>query len=215
MIVKTGNKEVSTFEGNKIAYNVNLHYLGGIALFMTRRKGEAETFEPTLTIYVDADVHEALAKQIAIPSHVIFNSEVAGWETNSKTTKPNRRIWHAAVIFDDKTPAADFENGVSTTVTLWEEGAETGFDLGQVSREGKFSAAFSDKEIATLEAGKMWLTLTVGNYMTLAKRRGSEIGCRGHVARLGGPVEVAVGRGGQAQVLLRSAAIRRRFARSS
>ncbi len=80
------------------------------------------------------------------------------------------------MVFDDKKPAADFENGVSTTVTLWEEGVEAGIDLGRVNHEGKFSAAFSDREIATLEAGRMWLTLTVGNHMTIAKRDDPRLG---------------------------------------
>ena len=74
------------------------------------------------------------------------------------------------MIFEDKQPAADFEYGLSTSVTLWEEDAETGFDLGKVSHLGQFSAAFSEKEIADLKAGKMWLTLTVGNRLTPANK---------------------------------------------
>ncbi len=46
VIVKTGTQEVGTFKGNKIEYNVNLHYLGGIALAMTRRNATAETLNP-------------------------------------------------------------------------------------------------------------------------------------------------------------------------
>jgi len=170
VIFKKEKKEVRTFKRDRIDYNVNFHFLGGIALAMTRRNGEAETYEPTLTIYVDASSSSTLSKQITIPKNIIVKSEVPGWEVKSRATKPKRRLWHAEVIFDDKKPAADFENGLSTKVTLWEEHAETGFDLGKVSNFGQFSAAFSEKEIADLKAGKMWLTLTVGNHLTAAKK---------------------------------------------
>jgi hypothetical protein len=87
-----------------------------------------------------------------------------------RTTVPTRTLWHAEVIFDDRKPAADFENGLSTNVTLWEGDAQTRFNLGNVNRLGQFSAAFSEKEISELKAGKMWLTLTVGNQMTAPKK---------------------------------------------
>ena len=131
---------------------------------------EAETYDPTLTIYVDASADSAWLKETAIPDNIIIDSEVAGWPVKGKATKPNRRLWHAEVIFDDKKPAADFENGLSAKVTLWEQDAETGFDLGMVSHKGQFSAAFSEEEIADLKADKTWLTLTVGNYMTAARK---------------------------------------------
>ena len=166
VIIEKETNEVRTFKGDKIGYNVNFHFLGGIALAMTRRNGEAETYEPTLTIFVDANTHQSLAKQLTIPDNLIVKSDVAGWEAKGRVTSPNRMLWYAEVIFDDKKPAADFENGLSTKVTLWEGDTETGFDLGNVSHLGQFSAAFSEKEIAELKAGRMWLTLTVGNQMT-------------------------------------------------
>jgi len=170
VIIETEKKEVRTFKRDKIDYNVNFHFLGGIALAMTRRNGGAETCEPTLAIYVNANAPQSLSKQITIPDNIIVKSEIPAWEVKGSATKPKRRLWHAEVIFDDKKPAADFENGLSTKVTLWGEDAETGFDLGNVSHLGQFSAAFSEKEVADLKAGKMWLTLTVGNHMTAAKK---------------------------------------------
>jgi hypothetical protein len=175
MTIKQRKKEVRTFQGNKIDYNVNFHFLGGIVLGVMRRKGEAETYEPTLTIYVDADADGVWLREIAIPDNIVVSSEVTGLPVESKATKPNRTLWHAEVVFDDKKPAADFEHGVSTKVTLWEEGAETGFDLGTVSYKGQFSAAFSEQEIARLKTGSMWLTLTVGNQLTAAKKDDAEL----------------------------------------
>jgi hypothetical protein len=168
LLVKAGKPKVRTFKGQQIKYNVNLHYLGGIALAMTRLKGTADTLEPTMTIYIDPDTDSP--DRPMIPQSVIVQSEAEGWKVDSTAKKPSRKLWHAKVAFDNDQPAADFENGVSTYVTLWEEGKEAGFRLGTVDREGQFRSAFSDKEIAFLEAGKMRLTLTVGNYMTEQRR---------------------------------------------
>ena len=45
--------EVRTFHGDKVDYNVNYHCAGGLSLYFARSKEEAETYEPTLTIFVD------------------------------------------------------------------------------------------------------------------------------------------------------------------
>jgi hypothetical protein len=170
IITKKGKGEVRTFHGDKVDYNVNLHYLGGIALFMTRDKGEAETCEPTLTIFVDPAADQTFWKKIALPDSVIVKNEAANCPLKGKATKPKRKVWFARVRFDDAAPAADFEHGVSTKVTLWEKNAKAGIQLGDVDREGCFHAAFSDKEIADMKAGKSWLTVTVGNWLTEARK---------------------------------------------
>ena len=170
IIIKKGKGEARTFHGDKIDYNVNLNYLGGIALFMTREKGEAETYEPTLTIFADPADGQGFWKKIALPDSVILINETANCPLKSKATKPKRKVWFSRVRFDDSTPAADFETGVSTKVTLWEKNVKAGIQLGQIDREGGFHAAFSDKEIADLKAGKSWLTLTVGNWLTEARK---------------------------------------------
>ena len=72
--------------------------------------------------------------------------------------------------FEDGTPATDFEHGVSTKVTLWEKGVKAGVLLGGVSHMGFFHVPFSDQEIEDLKSGDSWLTLTVGNGLTKAKR---------------------------------------------
>jgi hypothetical protein len=168
--IKQSKKDVRTFKGDKIEYNVKLHVLGGIALGRARRGGAPETHDPTLTIFVDPDVDRAWWKTTKIPGNLIVSSEVPNWPVKSKAAKPKRRRWYAQVIFADETPAADFENDVLSRVTLWEKDGEGGFNLGKVSHKGTFSAAFSKNEIAQLKAGKMWLTLTVGNHRTFAKK---------------------------------------------
>jgi hypothetical protein len=169
IIIKNEKPEVKTFSGDKIDYNVDFHYLGGIALFMTREKGEAETYEPTLTIFVDPAAGQAFWKKIALPDNIVLNNQAANCPWKGKAAKPKRKVWYARVNFEDSTPAADFEHGVHTGVTLWEKDVKAGIDLGEVNNKGQFSAAFSDKEIADLKAGKLWLTLTVGNWMTEAR----------------------------------------------
>jgi hypothetical protein len=170
IIIKNEKKEVKTFSGDKVDYNVNFHFLGGIALFMTQRKREAETYEPTLTIFVDPAADQAFWKNIALLDNIILNNEAANCPWKGKATKPERQVWFARVNFDDSTPAADFEHGVHTKVTLWEKNVKAGIQLGEVDREGRFHAAFSEKEIADLKAGKSWLTLTLGNWLTEAKK---------------------------------------------
>ncbi len=168
IIIKKGKGEAKTFGGNKIDYNVNLHDIGGIA-FLMQRKGEAETCEPTLTIFADPAADQGFWKKITLPDSVVLMNEAANCPLESKATKPKRKVWFARVRFDDAKPAVDFESDVSTKVTLWEKNVKAGIQLGKIGREGYFHAAFSDKEIADLKAGKSWLTLTVGNWLTEAR----------------------------------------------
>ena len=163
--IKRGERKVQSFKGEQIGYNLQFHFWGGIALSVTQSKGEAETYDPTLTIYIDPAADLALLKQIPIPDNVILQSEIANWP-KGKATKAKRTLWYAAVQFEEGGAAADFENNVTTTVILWKQDQQDGYDLGRVSHEGFFSAAFSAEEIADLKAGRLWLTLTVGNYLT-------------------------------------------------
>lgn len=170
LTIKKGKPEANTFNKDKISYNVHFYLLDGIALAMTRQKGLAETLEPTLTIYLDVADDLAPLRQIRIPDHLIAKSEVRGWPVKNTATKAKRRVWHTEVVFDNKRPAVDFETGLSTTVTLWEKEVRHGFNLGKVGDKGQFNAAFSKNEFEALKAGQMWLTLTVGNWLTKAKR---------------------------------------------
>lgn len=170
LTIKKGKPDATTFnKAKKIAYNAKLFVIDGIALAMTRQKGQAETLEPVLTIYVGASDDLALLKQIRIPDNLIATSEVPGWPVKTTATKVQRKAWHAEVVFDNKLPAVDFETGLSTTVTLWEEDAHRGVNLGKVGHKGQFNAPFSQQEIEALKSGQMWLTLTVGNWLTKAK----------------------------------------------
>jgi hypothetical protein len=169
LIIKNEKKEIRTFNGDKVDYSVNFHFLGGIALAVTREKGDAETYEPTLTISVDPAADQAFWKKVALPDNIILINETANCPLKGKAIKPKRSVWFARMNFDDSTPAADFGHGVHTIVTLWEKGVKTGIQLGKVNHEGHFHAAFSEKEIADLKAGKSWLTLTVGNWLTEAR----------------------------------------------
>jgi len=170
VIIRQRPEAVKTFDGVQVDYNVTFHYLGGIVLGMMRREDKAETYEPTLTIFVDPQVAEKLANAVVLPDTMVVESEVSQWPPQSHATRPQRKLWHAAVNFDNKQPAADFENGLATTVTLWKDGSNAGYDLGYISHDGLFHAAFSADEIAQLKAGTMWLTLTVGKPLTKAAK---------------------------------------------
>lgn len=170
VVIKEGIPEVSSFGDDQIKYNVNFHYLGGIARSVRRGDAKAETYEPTLTIYVDPETQADLSQQIRIPSNVILKSDSDTWEGGGRNTVPKRELWYANIVFDDQEPATDFESGLSTRVTLWEEGEEEGIRLGGVNRTGQFKTPFSEGEIARLKNGELWLTLTVGNHFTAARR---------------------------------------------
>ncbi len=165
-----GQEHVETFGGQKISYNVNLHVQGGIARGMAGREQSPDTFEPTLTVWVETAVDEAFWKKITLPGNVILHSEVAQCPLVGKAAKPERNVWFAQVQFDNGSPAADFEHGVSTKVTFWEKSAEGGINLGEVGHDGYFSAAFSEKELVDLKTGAAWLTLTMGNWAAEARR---------------------------------------------
>lgn len=168
--LKAGNKQVKSFKKDKIDYNVNLHLLGGIALHRSRRTASPDTNEPALTVYVDPNTVQDLLKQILLPANIILNNEIANCSLEGKAIKPKRKVWHTKVQFEDATPAADFEHGLSTKVTLWEKDDETGINLGKINHKGDFFAVLSDDEIADLKLGESWLTLTVGNGLTETRR---------------------------------------------
>ncbi len=168
--IKPGKRHIKSFNGDRFNYNVNFHVLGGIAVFMSRRDESPSTYEPTVTVYVDPSADQAWLNQITLPPNIILSSEVANCPLKGKATRPKRKVWHAQVLFDDSTPAADFEHGLLTKITLWEKDIKEGIKLGKVSHEGYFRAAFSDKEIADMKTGNPWLTMTVGNWRAEASR---------------------------------------------
>ena len=122
-----------------------------------------------MTILVDPETEQTLLQQITLPDNITLVNEIPGSPLKGKATKPTRLNWYARVQFADLSPAADFEHGISTRVTLWEKGIAEGIRLGKVNREGFFHAPFSDEEIEALNVGDSWLTLTVGNSLTEAR----------------------------------------------
>jgi len=165
--ISTTKKQVKSFNGDSIDYNVNLQILSGIALAMSRREGNPDTFEPRLTVYTDNN--HTLVKQLKLPDNIVLNCDIKEFPLKGKSVKPNRKSWYGIVQFEDSTPATDFEHGLSTQITLWEKGVEGGIKIAKVDHKCFFDAAFSDKEIADLKAGNSWLTITVGNWLTEAK----------------------------------------------
>ena len=167
--IKERKPPVQSFAGVKIDYRVMLDVPGGIMLAKNREAETPSTHEPALTVYVDLPADQALAERMKLPDNIIVNNEVANFPLKGKVTKPKREVWYAQVQFEDLTPAVDCEHYVFTEVTFWEKDIKEGIPLGQVDHKGGFYAGFSEAEIADFRAGRSWLTLTVGNWLTEAK----------------------------------------------
>ena len=170
LTIKAGRVQSTSFSGDSISYNVDLHVLGGIALAVHKQRGEPHTHEPTLTIHADPTKDADLLKELTLPDNIILKNEIASFPRMGKATQPMREVRYAHVQFDNDTPAADFAHGVSTHVTLWAMGQEDGIRLGKVDHKGYFHAPFSAQEMKNFEEGRRWITLTVGNWATAAQR---------------------------------------------
>jgi hypothetical protein len=160
------NNTVKSFNGTTIAFNVCLHIVPGYS----RVDGPAETVAD-LTIYVGAD--RSLLQQIKLPDQAIVECAIEGVDLKGKKTKPQRQVWCGAVQFDDGQlgrVANDWEHGVWTRITLWEQDSPDGIRLAEVTTKGLFFAAFSEDELAVLGQGRSWLTMTVGNQGAVAKK---------------------------------------------
>ena len=160
---------MNSFKGTAFRYNASLHVLSGIALWHAKSTAtEADTFEPTLTIRIATDADRKLLERFNWPKHVVIDNQVPDWNLSSKIQKPARKLMYALLEFEDGQPASDFESGMSTTLTLWDKHNTAGISLGKVGNDGRFSAPFSLDEIRRLKSGEIWLTTTVGNYLTVA-----------------------------------------------
>lgn len=166
---------IQSFAGAKIDYSVMLDVPGGITLAGVREAETPSTYEPALTVYVDLPADRTLAERMKLPDNIIVNNEVAKFPLKGKATKPKREVWCAQVWFEDLTPAVDHEHGMFTKVTFWEKDIKEGIPLGRVDHKGWFHAGFSEGELADLRAGKSWLTLTVGNWLTEAQSDHSKL----------------------------------------
>ena len=166
--IEPGTNAATSFGGGKYEYNVSLHVLSGIVLAVTRDKDAAAAYEPVLTIYTGED--DSLVKRLKVPEKAIVQCEIPGIDFKTKATRPVRRAWYGCVQFDDGSPAVDFEHGLSTRITLWEQTFPDGIELGTVSYQGFFGGAFSDRERADLDQGRSWLTVSLGTWASEAKR---------------------------------------------
>lgn len=166
--ITSDKKTATSFRGNTIDYNVSLSVFSGIALSAHREESAAETWEPRLTTCVGED--RSLLKRIKLPDNVIVHCEDGNTDIKSKATKPVRREWFGRVQCEDSSAVAEFGRGPFIRIAFWEKGIESCIPIATVDRGGYFGAPFSDEEIAKLETGESWLTITAGNYMTEAKK---------------------------------------------
>ncbi len=166
--LEPGTNTVKSFGGNVFDYNVSLQILDGIALAMNREKDTAATHEPRLTVYVGED--SALLKQLKLPANIHLHSEVAGADFPGHLPAPSRKPWYGRIQFDDGRPAVDFGSGLQTAITLWDGDSSDGIPMGSLTSDGILRGALSDSELASLRAGKSWLTVTVGNFTAEPKR---------------------------------------------
>lgn len=168
--LKPGKGETKSFDRKTVGYNVELQIVAGIVGYVKKEEAPAETHEPVLTVYVDPDGDGGLLDELRIPDNIILHNEVPGSTLSAEATKPKRSVWYAQVQFEEGSPAVDFDHGVQTYATLWEKDIEDGIKLGRIDRNGYFSAALSEWEIADLKTANAWITLTVGNWATKPTR---------------------------------------------
>jgi hypothetical protein len=166
--IESGPGTAKSFGGNEYECNVHLSIVGGISRAMTQRNGSADTLEPTLTIHAGAD--QRLLKELKVPDNAIVLCEVEGATIKGKAIKPARTPWYGRVQLEGSNPAAGFEAGISIHVTLWDDSSPDGIQLASVNHQGSFETVFSDTEMDLLKQGKSWLTVTVGNYLTHARK---------------------------------------------
>ena len=152
---------------DSIEYNASLQILSGIALSVSRREATGDTCEPRLTIYARDDV--SWINQLKLLDNIILHSNVEGVTLKSNESKPKRLPWYGKVQFTGVIPSADSLH-LLTQITLWENNDLPGFKVAHADREGFFNVALSDVELKELRKGRAWLTVTVGNWLTNAKR---------------------------------------------
>jgi hypothetical protein len=164
--IKNGKPQVQSFQKAVIPYNINLQVLSGIALAMEDQGENSDGSEPRLMVYLDDAVP---AEQLVLPDNLMVHAEVPGFAIQGKATQPIRHPGYGRIQFEDGT-AAGPQPGIRTEISLWEPDSTDEIKLAKVGRDGWFGARFSDLEMADLKSGKTWLTITVGNALTEAKK---------------------------------------------
>ena len=163
--IEQGPRTAKAFGGTEHEYNVSLQIIGGISRALRQAEDQEQTLEPILTLYTTAT--SPLLGQLQWPDNAIVHCELPGAEVKSKTTKPQRTRWYGRVQSADTT---DAQRLLSIRITLWATDSPDGIQLTMANLQGTFHIVLSDAELACLRAGSSWLTVTVGNYLTQAKK---------------------------------------------
>ncbi len=171
VVIAAERKPVKTFKGEVIDYNVSLQIVAGIVLFMAR-EGKTTNLnlplEPRLTIF--AGDNRAILNQVTWPKNLIVRSEIPGVSVPSGRTKPQRDVYYGKLEFADGSPPVNFVQGVNSRITLWEQQAADGIDVGSVNNKGYFRVFLSEEDVTNLKTGKIWLTITIANFLTEARK---------------------------------------------
>ena len=166
--IKPGPKSVQTIMKKRtFDYNAHVFMPSPISRTLDHIEGQNDkTYDPILVIHVDPEHADPILRQLRFPKNMILHNEIVGSEFKGQASKPERKPRHTMVMFDDSTPATQFERQIQTRVTLWEKGFVDGVAMGIVDRNGYFQAPFSEEEIARIRKGEWWLTLTTGDWKT-------------------------------------------------
>lgn len=167
--VESGRQTRQSFHKESVEYNVFFSSPGGISL---RVPGETVQGWQLPTLYVYADPAGELFKTIKMPANLIVHSDLPECPTTD-LQKPQRKPYVTRFLLKDGSPA--FGESYQTKIALWEKGREQGWVLGSVGFQGIFEMYFSEAELAALQCGDMWLTVTFGNYMITPKRTDQRI----------------------------------------
>jgi hypothetical protein len=167
--IRSGMGKTRTFGGEEIEYNVSLQIVTGIVLFVAREeKREDLPLEPELTILTGDE--RAILNQLRWPGNVIVQSELPGVSIKSNRVKPKRDFYYGRLEFEDGSPPVEFVRGIKSWITLWEQDAEDGINVGSVNNKGYFTVLLSGEELANFKKGKLWLTVTIANFLTDARK---------------------------------------------
>jgi len=174
VVIAAKQEQVKPFNGDPIDYNVSLQVVAGIALAIARDgKADDLTLEPRLTIF--AGDNRALVRKVIWPKNLIIRSKIPGVSIPSGRTKPQRDAYYGRLEFADSSSPAESMQRINSRITLWEQQAEDGIDVGPVNNQGYFMVMLSKEEMANLQAGKMWLTVTIANLLAEAHKTDQRI----------------------------------------
>lgn len=176
VVITAERRPVKSFRGSDpIEYNVSLQIVAGLVLFMVRER-ESPTdlpLEPRLTLYGAPD--RTLLNEVTWPRNLTIDNRMPGLSVPSGRPKPQREVHYGKLHFADGSPPVGFVMGVRSRITLWEQQAADGIEIGSVNNEGYFTILLSDQEMADLRAGRTWLTATISNYLTEARKTDQRI----------------------------------------